>query len=135
MNDKDKEAFEKWNEEYPEEYLNDLGLHLLMKEAWLAACAHKQGEIDELKLEYDKLIDWASEYKAENAKLKECLEWYGNPENWIIRKGDAWNKSNPKEHGDDEMIRHYKHPEKEWEGTVTVGGKRARQVLRELDEE
>lgn len=39
-------------------------------------CISKQKEIDDLKLEYDKLTDWASEYKAENAKLRECVEWY-----------------------------------------------------------
>ena len=66
MNDKDKKAFGKWFENN----WQDSDDKDVFTQAWQAACLYKQKEIDELKLEYDKLTDWASEYVAENAKLK-----------------------------------------------------------------
>lgn len=40
-------------------------------------------EIDNLKLEYDKLTDWAAEYVAENAKLNQEIEKFkGYLEAW-----------------------------------------------------
>ena len=64
MSEKDKEEFINW-------YKNKISEFDNCKEAWQAACEYKQKEIDYLRLEYDKLTDWASEYKAENAKLIE----------------------------------------------------------------
>lgn len=87
MNDKDKEAFEKWAEEngHTETRVRLTELVTvyseLSREAWQAACEFKEKEIDELKLEYDKLTDWASEYVAKNRKLKECVKWYADPKN------------------------------------------------------
>jgi len=59
-------------------------------------CISKQKEIDDLKLEYDKLTDWASEYKAENAKLRDAIKlidssnddmfYYNSDINNIIRQ-------------------------------------------------
>lgn len=55
----DSEAFDNWFESlFPDNnYAN------LRREAWLAACEYKQKEINDIRLEYDKLTDWASEYK------------------------------------------------------------------------
>jgi hypothetical protein len=89
MNDKDKEAFEKWcvgkfniAPELVDEFKHTF-IHKLRHtgEAWEKACEYKQKEIDELKLEYDKLTDWASEYVDKNRKLKECVKWYADPKN------------------------------------------------------
>lgn len=69
--------------------------------------------------------------------LEEALSFYGNPESWIIRDKHAWRKSSPRSHGDDENILDYHHPNRDWVGTVAVGGKRAREALkrsRELGE-
>jgi len=63
--------------------------------------------------------------------LQEALSFYGNPESWIIRDKHYWRKSSPKSQGDDELIKDYHHPNRDWIGTVVVGGKRARQALAE----
>ena len=59
--------------------------------------------------------------------LRKSNEFYADPESWIKRTGEAWNKSSPREKHDGETIRHYKHPYKDWIGTVVVGGKLARE--------
>ena len=44
-------------------------------------------EIVYLKLEYDKLTDWAAEYKAENAKLNlEIEKFKGHLKAWDINE-------------------------------------------------
>jgi len=96
MNDKDEKSFEKWWDDKYELsgqvrdwqtcdylYLAKLG----MKDGWQAACEYKQNELDALKLEYDKLTDWASEYKAENKKLREALEFYANNDSYRSKSG------------------------------------------------
>jgi hypothetical protein len=94
MNDKDKEEFDKWfiscrdssfavflRENYP-----DAGIKWdreSARGAWQAACDYKEKELDILKLEYDKLTDWASEYVAENTKLNQEIEKFkGYLEAW-----------------------------------------------------
>jgi hypothetical protein len=67
--------------------------------------------------------------------MREALEFYGSPESWIIRDKHAWRKSSPKSHGDDEIILNYKHPNRDWVGTVTVGGKKARSALASIQAE
>jgi hypothetical protein len=61
MNDKDKEAFEEWFAQNPVNKLE-------AEEAWQAACEYRQKDIDGIK---EKL-------QSENAKLRECAEWYSN---------------------------------------------------------
>jgi hypothetical protein len=62
---------------------------------------------------------------------RECLEFYADPENWIKRYTNHWvAKGGP--HLDDEMILDYKHPGTDWVGTITVSGKRAREVLKKF---
>ena len=64
-------------------------------------------------------------------KAEKVIEFYGDPEHWILRIGrDAWKSSNPKKHGDSELIRGYNHFNTEWRGSVGVGGKLARQYLK-----
>ena len=79
MNDKDKEAFEKWCTEKfniaPElvEEFKHTFIHKLRhtEEAWQSACEYKQKEIDELE--------------AENAKLNQEIEKFkGYLEAWRI---------------------------------------------------
>lgn len=80
---------------------------------------------------HKRQCDLNDKIHAKNQKLADALKFYANPESWIDRNKDSWKKSRPK--GDDEMLRDYKHPETDWTGTVVVGGKKAREVLKELD--
>jgi hypothetical protein len=90
----DKEEFDKWfvscrnssfavflRENYP-----DAGIKWdreSARGAWQAACDYKEKELDILKLEYDKLTDWASEYVAENTRLNQEIEKFkGYLEAW-----------------------------------------------------
>ncbi len=86
MNDKNNEAFDEWFiKTYRYDY-KDLVIPESInpqKKAWQAACDYKQKEIDDLKLEYDKLAYWASEYVAENARLNQEIEKFkGYLEAW-----------------------------------------------------
>lgn len=75
MNDKDKEAFEKWYTNKESEFDN-------CKEAWQAACDYKQKEIDELKTkltvcknDYWFMINLIEKYSSNKEEaLKDCLE-------------------------------------------------------------
>lgn len=91
MNDKDKEAFEKWwHDRYDEhvQFRDWQGCDLLHegkddnKDGWQAACEYKQKEIDELlkqlKHEHDLYKKHLKVYEDENAKLRECVEFYAN---------------------------------------------------------
>ncbi len=86
MNDKDKEAFEKWFY-----LLGDSHLERVIKlnrgasyEAWQAACEYKQKEIDDLQKELvfvdsitvREVLNTNKKLQAENAKLRECVEFY-----------------------------------------------------------
>jgi FtsZ-binding cell division protein ZapB len=81
----DKEAFEKWRLEYISThtgYFKMIGTDDLSQVVWQAACAYKQKEIDELKTQ-DQIIAKeiktyraiAEKLQAENAKLRECVEY------------------------------------------------------------
>jgi hypothetical protein len=80
MNDKDKEAFEKWVEVA---YSPTSSLA-----AWQAACEYKQDEINELikdnKFQADVMCDMGEivlenkKLQAETKKLREALKWYAN---------------------------------------------------------
>ena len=89
MNEKDNEAFEKWwmegfkgmSDRDVIKY-RDVGKQTALH-SWENACKYKQKELDELRLQYDKLTDWASEYVAENAKLNQEIEKFkGYLEAW-----------------------------------------------------
>lgn len=72
--------------------------------------------------------------RARVALLEEALGFYGSPESWIIRDKDSWKKSSPRSYGDDEIILNYQHPNRDWVGTIDVGGKRARTALQRSKE-
>lgn len=62
----------------------------------------------------------------------EALEFYANPEIYILRRKDDWLERTPP--ADKEMIRDYAHPGVDWRGTVTVGGARSRKALAKVAE-
>jgi hypothetical protein len=65
MNDKDKEAFEKWFLEYPS-WRVDMSRQESCEKAWQAACEYMQAE----------LAHHIFTIEAENKKLREALEFY-----------------------------------------------------------
>lgn len=90
MNDKDKDAFDKWFiEKYRYNY-NDLVIPESVKpqkEAWQAACEYKQKEIDDLTGQLKSCVfvyeEKVTRLLAENEKLRECVEFYANEETWF----------------------------------------------------
>lgn len=136
MNDKDKEAFEKWiktswAEIDPKDYPN-----LLSRDAWQAACEYKQKEIDELQKELvlidsitvREVLNTNKNLRAENEKLRECVEFYANKLSWY--DNTQINGSDQKaifKDSEDWLI-------KSIDKHIVIGGKRARQVLKELEE-
>ena len=130
MNDKDKEAFDKWwfNGFKGMSDMDIIKYKNVGKQSslngWQAACEHKQKEIDELEKEKDylcqkmenmRLIYKNSEkLQAENAKLRECVEFYCNA-NTIMQSADGI------------FIR------QGWDGNFFELREYARQVLKELE--
>ena len=162
MNEKDKEAFVKWYSKEASEILwEDFNGDEIVIKSWKYACDYKQKEIDELEKDKDylckKMENMRDIYKeflknevkqtshgisvtkynkelvrrefeklqAENAKLRECVEFYANRRSW---------KSNgmPSGGGNKIAIQIIKE-DHETPALSTYGGKRARQVLKELD--
>lgn len=85
MNDKDKEAFEKWRLEYISThtgYFKMIGTDDLAQVAWRAACEYKQKEIDELRVklnvcknDYWFMINLIERYSSDKDQvLKDCLD-------------------------------------------------------------
>jgi uncharacterized protein YmfQ (DUF2313 family) len=66
--------------------------------------------------------------------LVEALEYYADPENYILRniQEGEWTTIMPV--SDKEIIRNYKHPETDWVGTINVCGKTARKALQDVEE-
>lgn len=130
MNDKDKEAFEKWYSKETSDVLweDSNGDEIVIK-SWQAACEYKQKEIDELK----NVTHWTVEQdgrvtrhisiaeieklQAENAKLRECVEFYADKKSWD--RGVCIGDGQFEHIGDGPNCNYF-------------GGKRARQVLKEL---
>jgi len=67
----------------------------------------------------------------ELAEKDAVLAWYADPETYIETHNDCYLQIEPKD--DEEMIRHYRHKNKDWIGTVVVGGKRAREVIKKYN--
>lgn len=101
MNDQDKEAFEKWFIDFWDNDFNHKGHHKLGFEAWQATCDYKQREIDKLQ--------------AENSKLRECVEFYSDNNQWEGREidGNDWRDF--------------------YEDGNGIGGKRAAETLKNLE--
>lgn len=93
MNDKDKEAFEKW---LKDDFDEKCHIHF-MEFTWKAACEYKQKEINELeeslatrlaksyvagkdlsKIIQKNLTNEVEKLQAENAKLRECVKEIAN---------------------------------------------------------
>lgn len=97
MKNEDKEAFDKW---HYENISNPPTINDLISKAWSDACEYKQKDIDDLL--------------AENAKLRECVEFYAH--GYATEIDDSSNA-----YFDNGHIR-------------LSSGKRARQVLKELED-
>lgn len=95
----------------------------------------EKDEWAEMVILNEHLREKITELERKLGIARECLEFYGSPESWIIRDKHAWRKSSPKSHGDDEIIFNYQHPNRDWVGTVTVGGKKARQAIASIQAE
>jgi hypothetical protein len=98
MNDKDKEAFEKWELDYFGKNDNCPHYMLHIKNTWQAACEYKQREITLLENEISYLEETIDDFmdepdieikrlQAENKKLREALGFYAD--NWFA----LWKKS------------------------------------------
>ena len=75
---------------------------------------------DPLVLEITELLNIINKLQTQNSKLKECVEFYANKDNWYINDADGF-----------KMII----ASRDTEGSEWVGGKRARQCLKELEQE
>jgi len=137
MNDKDKEAFEKWWQQLYDnhvEFRDWQGCDLAtdgkedMRYGWQAACEYKQKEIDDLNkyvefqanvmCDMGEIILENKKLQSENSKLRECVEFYAKTETW---DADGWVVNSDIYAPWDKF-------------GVMVGGKRARQVLKELED-
>lgn len=67
-------------------------------------------------------------------KLEKSNAFYADPEKWMRKDRDGWSKNSPRSHGDEELIMRYHHPKTDWVGTIDVGGKLARQAIKEVEE-
>lgn len=119
MNYKDKEAYAI----YESTIFEREGYLYIAREAWQAACEYKQKEIDELNKAVEFFASENTHYfesleklQAENAKLIECVKFYADKE------GQAWAACQGTDTKDTccHMV------------AESSGGKRARQVLKEL---
>jgi len=100
-------------------------------------CEYKQKEIDELKDQIDHqdslifeldqnvqvFMEKTKSLQAENAKLRKCVEFYSNTDNWLEEKDRNNLYTIIKEDASDDYCDY-----------LRFGGKRARQVLKELEE-
>jgi len=87
MNDKDKEAFDKWidsdvlSHDETNRFKNmseQERVVFVTERTWQAACEYKQKEIDELTSVLDFKKETTVELQAENKKLREALEFYAD---------------------------------------------------------
>ena len=122
MNDKDKEAFEKWWDEIRLRGQSTFGIVAV---TWKAACEYKQKEIDSIDcyIERDEKI---KKLQAENARLRECLKFTTSAAEYLFKP--------------DEKLAEGLFPTSyftlSYEGDLEIieKTKRARQVLNELEE-
>lgn len=132
MNDKDKEAFEKWVEVA---YSPTSSLA-----AWQAACEYKQEEIDFLEAMNGRLeearvthLGTSEKYQAENKKLREVVE---NKEHeticWVIEK---LRKLEKKDKSKWSHSRNLDFAAVELSDYLLIEWKRAKEALKEVDEE
>jgi hypothetical protein len=126
MTDKDKEAFEGWySEENAQKLWEDSNGDEVVTKAWQAACEYMR---DEFKFQTPPAVfiyqDINDKLQAENKKLREALEFYGNTNSWIWTKTNLeYDRIDP---SDTEYVLSF--------ATDKIGGKRAREALKEIKE-
>lgn len=91
MIDKDKEAYEKYlveNNVNQRQIWNELSLD----EIWQAACGYKQKEYSNILDAMTRTSQNNAKLKDENAKLRDCVEFYANVDNhkMIYDSGDGF---------------------------------------------
>lgn len=132
MSEQDKEAFNEWFKDAWDIDFDDYDFrHRIQVKAWQAACLHKQKKIEELEKEQVRHIDILKDefgtiiksLQAENAKLRECVEFYADEDNWHL--SDSCHADSISLDSEELLD----HPD-----FASLGGKRARQCLKELDE-
>ena len=75
MNDKDKEAFEKWYQDYFSiSSITILNIPHHFTKAWQAACEYKEKELDQLKLAEEFVETQKKIFLEEFKKLKDLNE-------------------------------------------------------------
>ena len=85
--------------------------------------------VDRLKKQNTELQAKLDKAVEQRDKLLKVVRFYGDPETWIKRDSSSWSK---KLSADEELAMHYTHPGTDWNGSVTVRGKLARETLKEL---
>ena len=109
--------------------------------AWNFCASQYESEVEGLKLKFseatktytddiDRLEKENDEIKKKLEEAVKVIEFYGDPEKWMIKTSEYWTKASPKLHGDAELIKNYNHPNKDWLGSITVGGRMAREFLK-----
>lgn len=124
MNDKDKEAFEKWWDEIRLRGQSTFGIVAI---TWKAACEYKKEEYSNIMDAMTQTSQYNSKLQAENAKLRECLKFTTSAAEYLFKP--------------DEKLAEGLFPTSyftlSYEGDLEIieKTKRARQVLKELNEE
>lgn len=137
MNDNDKEAFNKYICSHDQgilQHSDDTDIDVAER-AWQAACEYKQKEINEIELREAKtnrgFVELASKFcslRSENEKLRNCAEFYADTGSWeAVQASDDSTVSG--------VISQDDIYEPWGEQGISVGGRRAKEVLKELDKE
>lgn len=144
MNEKDKEAFEKWNNDSSSlsseqvrmfrEMNEQERIKFALEQGWQAACEYKQKEIDELEKEQVRHIDILKDefgtiiksLQAENEKLRDCAKFYADTGSWYAVQASDYSTISG-------IISQYDIYEPWGEQGISVGGRRAKEVLKELE--
>jgi hypothetical protein len=122
MNDKDKEEFSKWWNPF----IHSDTFTQTAKDAWKAACQYKSDEYSNIMQAMTQTSQNNFKLQAENKKLRQTLEFYADQANWVgyhrhvdtIRSCDC-EPGKALEDGFD----------------ILLGGKKAREALKEVGEE
>ena len=132
MNDQDKEAFVNWYQEYFKiNGITILNIPHHFIEAWQAACEYKQKEYSNIMDAMTQTSQYNSKLQAENAKLRECVEFYAGRFSWTESEHPTHEYYAGAIIEDDSLVEYT-----EKDGDVFrdySGGKRARQVLKKLE--
>ena len=137
--DKDKESFEAWLDE---QSIHNTWKRILCEGAWRAACEYKdKALINGTRMK--QMNEEIERLKAENAKLRECVEFYADEKSWNKRSISTGYSYSPQYMSiginDDAYLHEVSKDGAGYSGdwyknSGYVGGKRARQVLKELEE-